>query len=138
MRLYSVREDNADWEEAYWQLIWARNVDEAEEVYRRTYPYELELGLPIDHMLLRVTDNTNAIECIDEIAPESPGVEHSLEIQRLVGWQTEDDRYSCEKCGLYSMGIEKYELCPECACCQSCGCDEGCIELESGDQGVAG
>ena len=55
---------------------------------------------------------------------EGKTVEYRAEILRLAGFYNHGDSgLSCDTCGLYSMGIDKFEVCEKCHQCKECGCD---------------
>lgn len=55
----------------------------------------------------------------------TPYIEEDFEILRKAGWHGMD-REKCESCGLASMDMTKYYICPECNKCKECGHDNKC------------
>ena len=50
-------------------------------------------------------------------------------VLRQMGWSHEGER-QCDSCGLYAMGMDKFDVCNSCGQCPECGFDDECEEHE--------
>lgn len=138
MNLYAIHQPDSggvDFGMEYWDFIWADTTEDAVEFYVRRWKgecdpratdEEFKSGL---HWEIKDTSRLNELtgEKMPFIIPELPGchAEHRLKTLRDIGCMCEGETM-CESCGLYAMGIDEYEVCPECNNCKECGHEDDC------------
>lgn len=118
MNLYQLHDDPdnlAYADERCWLAVWANTPEGAEALYRR----HSDSGAGPDDPI-----HWEQSKAFVDPAKQEPHVERRPEALRDMGWREEGER-SCESCGLYPLGEDRFAVCSDCYQCRECGCECG-------------
>lgn len=100
-------------------LVFATSHTEAKKQCYYNWPF-IETPEWIDLRARRLPETDNLAR------GTTPYIEEDFKVLRQAGWHGVFELARCSRCGLASMDMEEYRVCPECGQCKECGHGDKC------------